>query len=91
MSLILGEKSLKKIQRFVVWLCKHFNREQIVNIVEELVLILADGNPDIKPRDDFKQKHPNYRDFGTDPLAPLDYDKFHHPKKNRFRENTHLP
>jgi hypothetical protein len=72
---------LKKVQRFVVWLCKHFNREQIVNIVEELIFILADRNPDIKPKDDFKEKYPNYRSFGTDPLAPLDYDKFKHPKK----------
>jgi hypothetical protein len=46
-----------------------------------LVLVLADKHPDLKPKDAFKEKHPNYRDFGTDPLAPLDYDKFRHPKK----------
>lgn len=72
---------MKKVQRFVVWICKHFNRDQISNIVEELVFILTDRNPDIKPRDDFKDKHPNYRNFSTDPLAPLDYDKFQRPKK----------
>jgi hypothetical protein len=29
---------MKKIQRFVVWVCKHFNPEQILNIVDELSL-----------------------------------------------------
>jgi hypothetical protein len=77
----MGGFLLKKVQRFVVWICKHFNREQIINIVEELVYILADKNPDIKPKDDFKVQHPNYRDFSTDPLAPLDYDKFNRSKK----------
>lgn len=65
----------------MVWICKHFNREQIINIVEELVYILADKNPDIKAKDDFKAQHPNYRAFSTDPLAPLDYAKFTRPKK----------
>ncbi len=73
---------MKKVQSFVIWICKKFNREQILNIVEELVLVLADKNPDLKPRDDFKEKHPQYRDFGTDPLAPLDYSKFDRSKKN---------
>lgn len=73
---------MKKVQRFVVWVCKKFNREQIINIVDELVLVLADKNPDLKPKDEFKEKHPKYRDFGTDPLAPLDYSKFERPKKN---------
>lgn len=72
---------MKKVQRFVVWICKHFNRDQIINLVEELVYILADKNSDIKPKDDFKAQHPNYRDFSTDPLPPLDYAKFNRPKK----------
>lgn len=63
---------MKKIMRFVVWICKHFNREEILEIVDELVKVINDENPDIKPKDDFKQKHPSYRDFSTDPLAPLD-------------------
>ena len=58
--------------RFVVWICKRFNREEILEIVDELVKVLNDENPDIKSKDDFKNKHPNYRDFNTDPLAPLD-------------------
>ena len=63
---------MKKILRFVFWICKRFNREEILEIVDELVKVINDENPDIKPKDDFKEKHPNYRNFSTDPLAPLD-------------------
>jgi len=72
---------LKKIQRFVVWICKHFNREQIISIVEELINVLEDKNPDLKPKDHFKEKHPKYRDFKVDPLAPLDAADIVKPKK----------
>jgi len=68
----------------VVWVCKHFNREQIINIIEELILVLTDKNPDIKLKDDFKDKHPNYRDFIVDPLAPLDNSKLARPKKKLY-------
>ncbi len=72
---------MKKVHYFIVWICKKFNREQILNIVEELLLILADKNPDLKPKDDFKEKHPNDRDFSADPMTPLDYSKFTRKKK----------
>ena len=72
---------MKKVQRFVVWICKHFNREQILNIVDELIKVLDDKYPDLKPKDNFKEKHPKYRDFGADPLAPLDSADIVMPKK----------
>jgi hypothetical protein len=72
---------MKKVHRFVIWICKHFNREQILNIVDELIQVLNDKNPDLKPRDDFKDKHPNYRKFSADPLAPLNAADIVKPKK----------
>lgn len=75
---------MKKVQRFVIWVCKHFTREQIVNIVDELIIVLADKNPALKPKDDFKEKHPNYRNFSVDPLAPLDAADVVKPKKLKF-------
>jgi len=33
--------------------------------------VLANQNPDIKPKDNFKEEHPNYRDFSVDPIPPL--------------------
>jgi hypothetical protein len=72
---------MTKAQRFIVWVCKHFNREQILHIVDELIQVLNDKNPDLKPKDDFKDKHPNYRKFSSDPLAPLDAADIVKPKK----------
>lgn len=62
---------MDQVSRFVVWICSKFNREQIERIRNELGEILANRNPEIKPKDDFKEKHPNYRDFSVDPDPPL--------------------
>jgi len=62
---------MDQVSRFVVWICSKFNREQIERIVKDLQEILSNRNPEIKPKDDFKEKHPNYRDFSVDPDPPL--------------------
>ncbi len=62
---------MKKITRIIVWLCSKFNKEEIENITIGLIDVLSDRNPEIKPKDDFKQKHPNYREFSVDPNPPL--------------------
>jgi len=72
---------MKKVQRFVIWICNKFNREQIQHIVDELINVLEDKNPELKPRDHFREKHPKYRDFSADPSAPLDAAKVVTPKK----------
>lgn len=54
---------MKRISRFIVWICSKFTREEIETIVKGLVEILKNRNPDVKPKDDFKEKHPNYRVF----------------------------
>ncbi len=53
----------------------------ILNIVDELIQVLNDKNPDLKPKDEFKDKHPNYRKFSADPLAPLNAADIVKPKK----------
>lgn len=62
---------MKKIDRIVIWLCSNFIREEIELIVKGLSEVLANRNPEVKPKDDFKEKHPNYRDFFVDPEPPL--------------------
>lgn len=62
---------MDRVSRFVVWICSKFNREQIERIIKDLQEILANRNPEVKPKDDFKEKHPNYRDFSVDPDPPL--------------------
>ena len=63
---------MKKIKRFIIWICKRFNRDEILSIVEELLNVLEGKYPDIKPKDNFRDKHPNYRDFSVDPIAPIE-------------------
>lgn len=62
---------MTKITRFVLWLCKNFTRQELEQIILELQKILAEREPEVKPRDAFRQEHPHYRDFYVDPLAPL--------------------
>jgi len=63
---------MDKISRFIVWLCSKFSREQLELINKELSEILQ-GRKEfpVNPKDAFREKHPNYRDFYVDPSAPL--------------------
>ena len=62
---------MDRISRFVVWICSKFTRDQIERIVKDLNEILDNRNPEVKPKDDFKDNHPNYRKFFVDPNPPL--------------------
>lgn len=62
---------MNKTARFVIWICSKFIRSEIEQIIIGLVEVLKDQNPEVKPKDDFKEKHPNYRNFYIDPLPPL--------------------
>jgi hypothetical protein len=63
--------SSSKIARFVIWVCSKFTRIEIEYIVTGLSDVLQNRNPEVKLKDDFKEKHPNYRQFAVDPLPPL--------------------
>ena len=60
-----------KITRLVLWLCKKFTRQDLEDLVAQLQQVLAGREPELQPRDDFRQQHPHYRDFYVDPRAPL--------------------
>jgi hypothetical protein len=62
---------MPKIARFIIWICSKFTKTEIEQIVSGLVDVLQGRNPEVKPKDDFKEKHPNYREFVVPPLAPL--------------------
>ena len=46
---------MTSINRFVIWLCSRFDREQLEQIVQQLQEILANRNPEVKLKDDFKK------------------------------------
>jgi len=62
---------MNKIARFVIWICSRFTRDEIEQIIQGLSDVLANRNPDVKPKDEFKEKHPNYRNYFVDPNPPL--------------------
>lgn len=63
---------MNQISRFVIWICARFNREQIELIVKELSNILKSKQDfPTKPKDAFKEQHPNYREYTVDPTPPL--------------------
>lgn len=62
---------MKRISRFVIWICSKFTREQIEFIIKELSTILKSPDPSVKPKDDFRDNHPNYRKFFVDSTPPL--------------------
>lgn len=62
---------MSKIARFVIWICSKFTRIEIEQIIAGLFDVLTNRNPEVKPKDDFKEKHPNYRKFSVDPLPPF--------------------
>lgn len=62
---------MNRITRIVIWICSKFNKADVVRIIQGLQQVLAEHNPEIKFKDDFKEKHPNYRDYYVDPLPPL--------------------
>jgi hypothetical protein len=79
--------SMSRISRFVIWICSKFTKAEIEQIIFGLSEVLMDRNPDVKPKDDFKEKHPNYRDFEVDPLPPLTEPPAG-KKKTRKRKTT---
>jgi len=62
---------MSKIPRFVIWICSKFTRKEIEQTIDGLLDIINNRNPEIKPKDHFKEKHPNYREFSVDPNPPL--------------------
>lgn len=72
---------MTKISRFAIWICSKFNRQQIELIVNELIDVLNNRNPEVKPKDEFREKHPQYRKFSVDPNPPLKAKPSSKPKR----------
>lgn len=77
-----------RISRFVVWICKKFNRTQIEHIVNSLLDVLHNPNSEIQPKDQFKEEHPNYRNYYVDSQAPLSEDPKTKKKRKKPKRST---
>ncbi len=74
---------MSAITRFVIWICRKFDRSQVEKIVEELSAILKNPNSSVQPRDLVDEEHPNYRDFKPDADVPLTEAQLPPGKKKR--------
>ena len=63
--------TLKSITRIVNWLCKKLSFDELLIAITILLQVINDERDDIRPRNDFKEKHPNYREYVIDPLPPV--------------------
>ena len=77
---------MNKVSRFVIWICSKFTRDEIERIIKGLSDVLNNRNPDIKPKDDFKQIHPNYQNFFVDPNPPIAKSNQPSPPKLNFTQ-----
>ena len=59
------------ITRLVRWLCKQLNFDELLVAVHIMLLVINDERDDNKLYSSFREKHPNYRQFVVDPLAPF--------------------
>lgn len=62
---------MRPLSSFVVWICRKFNRTEIEHIISGLLDVVCDPESPVKPKDSFKEEHPNYRKFEVDPNPPL--------------------
>ena len=63
--------TIDAITRFVRWLCRKLTREQLITAAAIILEVINDQRDDIRPRNDFQEKHPHYRKFWVDPEPPL--------------------
>lgn len=61
---------MRRIVALAAWICRTLVRADIELLVAVLTAVLAGRWRDIAIRDDFRKKHPHYRRFIVDPLAP---------------------
>ena len=63
--------TIDAITNFVRWLCRKLTGDQLILAVAILLDVISGERDDIRPRDDFTAKHPQYRKFDVDPDPPL--------------------
>jgi hypothetical protein len=61
---------MRRIVALAAWICRKIVRAEIEFLVALLTDVLAGRNRTIEIRDDFRQKHPHYRQFVVDPNPP---------------------
>ncbi len=61
----------ENVSRFIIWICRKFDRSHIEEIVDGLTEALKDPDSRLIRRDEFRENHPFYRDYSVDPTEPI--------------------
>lgn len=64
-------QTIASITRIVRWVCKQLNFDELLVAITIFLEVINNQRDDIKPRCNFRDNHPNYRQFTVDPLVPL--------------------
>jgi hypothetical protein len=64
-------QTVASITRLVRWLCKQLNFDELLVAVHIMLQVINNERDDIKLYSSLREKHPNYRQFVVDMLAPL--------------------
>ncbi|MBU4286259.1 MAG: DDE-type integrase/transposase/recombinase [Kiritimatiellae bacterium] len=62
---------MNRIVSLVRWFCRQLSLDELFTATAIILEVLNNERPDIKPKDSFRQEHPNYRKFDVDPELPL--------------------
>ncbi len=65
-------RNIAAILEPVRWLCQLLTIDELIIAASIILQVLNDERDDIRPRNDFQEKHPHYRKFDVDPERPLD-------------------
>jgi len=76
------------VTKFVIWICRKFDRVHVQRIVDELSAILNNPNSSIQPREPFDPDHPNYRNFKPDTQVALTREQLPQSKKKRSSKKS---
>lgn len=63
--------TIDAITALVRWLCRKLSINELIIAAAIIQEVIDDNRDDIRPRNDFQEKHPEYRKFAVDPESPL--------------------
>ena len=66
-----GPLTIDTIVCLLTWLCRKLTKDEIIIAIAILQDVVSDKRDDIRPRNDFQENHPHYRQFTVDPKSPL--------------------
>lgn len=62
---------MDKTMRMVAWICRKFGKENALKIAFNIIEAVNHPTDTVVFKDQFKEEHPNYREFHIDPKAPV--------------------